>query len=291
MNKLENNNLIIEIKNNGAELTRIYSKSKNIDFLWNANNKYWGRHSPILFPIVGRLKDNETIINKNVYSMTQHGFARDMYFDLISQDENSLTYKLESNDTTKSKYPYEFELIIKYTLNTSSINVSWQVKNKSNEAMYFSIGAHPAFNVPFDDDNDLSQYYLKLLSKNTINSYILEGPFVSKKTKISCLNNLDIKPELFKNDAIIYDNINEVSICSKISNTSIKVNFKDFPFVGIWSPYYEETNSIAPFICIEPWYGIADSVDSNKDFKTKLGINKLSIGEVFKASYEIEICV
>ena len=291
MNKLENNNLIIEVKNNGAELTKIYSKAINKDFLWSANSKYWGRHSPILFPIVGRLKDNETNIKGTMYNMNQHGFARDMYFDLINQEKNSLTYKLKSDDTTKSRYPYEFELIIKYTLNTSSITVSWEVKNKSNEFMYFSIGAHPAFNVPFDDNTDLSQYYLKFQSKNTVNSYILEGPFVSKKTSLSCLNNLDIKPELFKNDAVIYDNVSEVSICSKISNTSIHVNFENFPFVGIWSPYYKETNSIAPFICIEPWYGIADSINSNKYFKSKLGINKLSIGEVFKASYEIEICV
>jgi galactose mutarotase-like enzyme len=291
MIKLENNNLLIETKNDGAELTRIYSKTTDKEFLWNADSKYWARHSPILFPIVGRLKDNETIINDTLYNMNQHGFARDMFFDLINDNENSLTYKLESNDITKTHYPYDFELIIKYVLRDSSINVKWQVKNKSSEDMYFSIGAHPAFNVPFDSDINLNNYYLKLQSNNNVNSYSLDGPFVSTKSKVDSLSNITLTPELFINDAIIYDNINKISICSKNSNTSINVKFENFPFVGIWSPYYKDTNSIAPFVCIEPWYGIADSIDSNKDYKAKLGINKLSVGEIFEASYEIEICI
>ncbi|MEG1410711.1 MAG: aldose 1-epimerase family protein [Terrisporobacter sp.] len=289
MNKLENNNLIIETKSHGAELTRIYSKSTTQEFLWNANNKYWARHSPILFPIVGRLKDNETYINNTLYNMNQHGFARDMNFNLINSDFNSLTYKLKSDDTTKNYYPYDFELLIKYTIKNSSIHINWTVINKTDSEMYFSIGGHPAFNIPFNNIDKVDNYYLKFKSSNPVSSYKLDGPYVSSKSSINNLTDMSLSSDLFANDALIYDNVDSVSICSKNSSTSIELKFNNFPFVGIWSPYYKETNSIAPFICVEPWYGIADSIDSNKKYTSKLGINKLNKNEIFEASYEIKI--
>lgn len=289
MNKLENTNLIIETKNNGAELTRIYSKVLNKEFLWNGNNKYWGRQSPILFPIVGRLKDNETIINNNLYNMTQHGFARDMNFDLIEETQTCLTYKLSSNNETKKYYPYDFDLFVKYILNKSKIEICWKVLNKSFEDMFFSIGAHPAFNVPFDEKTSIDDYYLNLRSRDSINAYSLDKSFICTKSKVESLESIDLNSEIFKNDALIYDNVNEISINSRKSNASISIEFNNFPFVGVWSPYYKETNSIAPFVCIEPWYGIADCVNSDKNFKDKLGINKLSPNKIFEASYSINL--
>ncbi|MFR8871135.1 aldose 1-epimerase family protein [Paraclostridium sordellii] len=289
MNKIENNKLIIETTNKGAELINIYSKTENKEFLWSGDSKFWGRHSPILFPIVGRLKDNETIIDSNLYNMNQHGFARDMEFNLIDKSINSTTYILKSNSKTKSFYPYDFELTVKYTLIDTTINIDWKVFNKSNEDMYFSIGAHPAFNIPFYDNESINDYFLKFECSKDINNYTLEGPFVSKKSEVKSIDILNLTPELFKNDALIYDNINKISIYSKNNTSSIDIKFESFPFVGIWSPYYKESNSIAPFLCIEPWYGIADSIDSTKIFKDKLGINKLPNKETFIASYSITI--
>ncbi|CEJ72282.1 glycoside hydrolase-type carbohydrate-binding protein [[Clostridium] sordellii] len=289
MNKIENNKLIIETTNKGAELINIYSKTENKELLWNGDSKFWGRHSPILFPIVGRLKDNETIIDSKLYNMSQHGFARDMEFDLIDKSTNSITYILKSCSKTKSVYPYDFELTIKYTLVDTTINIDWKVFNKSNKDMYFSIGAHPAFNIPFYDNESINDYFLKFECSKDINNYTLEGPFVSKKSEVKSIDILNLTPELFKNDALIYDNINKISICSKNNTSSIDIKFESFPFVGIWSPYYKESNSIAPFLCIEPWYGIADSIDSTKIFKDKLGINKLPNKETFIASYSITI--
>ena len=155
--------------------------------------------------------------------------------------------------------------------------------------MYFSIGAHPAFNIPFYDNESINDYFLKFECSKDINNYTLEGPFVSKKSEVKSIDILNLTPELFKNDALIYDNINKISICSKNNTSSIDIKFESFPFVGIWSPYYKESNSIAPFLCIEPWYGIADSIDSTKIFKDKLGINKLPNKETFIASYSITI--
>lgn len=285
MNKLENDFLIIETSKSGAELTRIFSKAQNKEILWNGDSKYWGRHSPILFPIVGRLKDNETIIDNKVYNMTQHGFARDMNFNLVDTADNSISYKLTSNEDTKKYYPYSFELIITYKLINNNVNIYWEVKNTDSKDIYFSIGAHPAFNI----QSNVEDYYLKFNSRNNIENISLKGPFNDKYTKVDTLDRLDLSNDVFKNDAIIYTNIDEISLKSKKEDYFINVSFKDFPLVGIWSPYYKDTNTIAPFICIEPWYGLCDNINSDKIFKNKAFINKLKSQDTFNASYSISI--
>lgn len=289
MSKLENNNLIVEVNENGAELDKLFSKKHNLDFLWSGDSKYWGRKAPVLFPIVGRLKDNETVIDGKPYNMNQHGFARDCVFKLINEEKNNVTYSLVANDDTKKRFPYNFELQISYTLKENSIEVLWNVKNIDSKIMYFSIGAHPAFNVPFNKGDNLEDYYLAFKTKKDVEKYIFQIPYIKEHSKIEPPENIFIKPELFNNDALIYSGVNEVTIKSNHNDMSLKVSFKDFPFVGIWSPFYSETKTMAPFVCIEPWYGIADSVAATKIFKEKLGINKLEAGEEFKASFEITI--
>lgn len=289
MSTLENDSLIIEINEHGAELDKIFSKKHNLDFLWNGDSKYWGRKAPLLFPIVGKLKDNETIINGKLYNMNQHGFARDCPFKLVKEDKNNITYSLNANEETQKRYPYNFELRISYTLVENSIKVNWDVKNKDTQTMYFSIGAHPAFNLPFTKDESVENYYLEFKTKQTVEQYIFDPPYIKEKNIIEPPAQLPVKPEIFSNDALIYSGVEETSIKCKNHNSAVKLNFKDFPFVGIWSPYYKDTNSMAPFVCIEPWYGIADFVDSTKNFKEKYGINKLEAGKEFVASFEITI--
>ena len=289
MNKLENNNLIIESKISGAELTRIYSKKFNKEILWKGDPNFWGRHSPILFPIVGRLKDNETIIEDKLYNMSQHGFARDMEFKIVDNNNKSITYKLVSSENTKSYYPYSFELIIKYTLLDNGVNINWIVNNIDSKDIYFSIGAHPAFNIELNENSDLSNYYLEFITKDNVSNIYLDGPYSSKIVSVNSLNTIYLSPELFENDALIYTNVDGINVKSKKENHYINVSFNSFPLVGIWSPYYKDTNSIAPFICVEPWYGLADNVKSDKIYKNKNYINKLSIGESFNVSYSINI--
>lgn len=289
MSKLENSSLVIEVNEHGAELSKIFSRKYNKDFLWSGDSKYWGRKAPVLFPIVGRLRDNETIIDDKTYYMSQHGFARDCDFKLIKEDKNRVTYSLISNEETKKKYPYTFELQISYTLIENSLEVLWNVKNTGTETMYFSIGAHPAFNIPFNNDENMENYYLSFKTKQHVEKYVFQPPYIKERTEVEALSRIDIKPELFSNDAIVYSGVDEVSIKSKDSDMSLKVSFKDFPFVGIWSPFYKETNTMAPFVCIEPWYGIADFVDSAKIFKEKFGINKLEPYQEFKADFKITV--
>lgn len=289
MNILQNEKLIIESNNSGAELTKIFSKRYNKDILWNGNKKYWGRQSPILFPIVGKLVDNETIIEENLYSMTQHGFARDMEFEIIDKGDTFISYKLTDNESTLEKYPYSFELIINYTLKDNSINIEWIVKNTDSKDIFFSIGGHPAFNLPLFEQNDFSKYHLEFKKRSDVEKINLNTSFIDDITFIGDLKKLQLSPELFKNDALIYTNIDEVSICNNDGGKYITLSMQDFPLVGIWTPYYSETNSTAPFLCIEPWYGLADSIHSNKIYKDKKFINKLGKGKIFTASYSINI--
>ena len=285
MNILENDYLIIETNKSGAELTRIFSKKENKEILWNGDSKYWGRHSPILFPIVGRLKDNETIIDDKTYNITQHGFARDMDFDLIDITNDSISYKLTSNEDTKKYYPYSFELIITYKLVNNSVIISWNVKNIDSNDMYFSIGAHPAFNI----NSNVEDYYLEFNCRNNIENIALNGPYNDKYTKIATLDKLNLSNNIFKNDAIIYTNIDGIKLKSKKDDYFINISFNNFPLVGIWSPYDNDTNSIEPFICIEPWYGLCDNINSDKVFKNKPFINILKSKEAFNTSYSISI--
>ena len=287
MYTLENENLIINSKSEGAELTRIYSKKYKKEILWNGDAKYWGRQSPILFPIVGRLKENKTLIEDKIYNMSQHGFARDMDFELIDKGDMWVTYKLSSSEKTKELYPYDFNLFITYQIVNEQIKISWRVENIDSKEIYFSIGAHPAFNI--SSSKNLTDYYLELKSRGNIKQINLEGAYYSKVKDIKILSNLDLNPDIFKNDALIYTNIDEVLLKSRKEECQIKVNLKDFPMVGIWTPYYEDNNSTAPFVCIEPWYGLADNINSNKIYKEKKYINKLNIGDIFEASYYIEI--
>ncbi len=331
---LENEDLIIESKSSGAELTRIYSKKYNKEVLWNGDKKYWGRQSPILFPIVGRLKENETLIEDKIYNINQHGFARDMDFDLISIDKKSITYKLTSDEKSreiypynfnlfisytiidekvkitwrvelisidkksitykltsdeKSReiYPYNFNLFISYTIIDEKVKITWRVENIDSQEIYFSIGGHPAFNI--SSPENLIDYYIEFKCRKNVNKINLEGPYYGEIEKIESLPILELNSSIFENDAIIYTNIDEISLKSSKEEFYINVNIKDFPLVGIWTPYYKDTKSTAPFICIEPWYGLADSVDSNKIYKNKKYINKLNIGENFEVSYDIEI--
>ena len=289
ISRLENSGLIIEVNEHGAELNKLFSKKHNIDFLWCGDSKFWGRNAPILFPIVGRLKDNEAIIDDKIYNMNQHGFARDCTFKLINESKNSITYSFIANEESKKKFPYNFELLISYKLNKNSIEVFWTVRNIDSKTMYFSIGAHPAFNVPFNIGEKLEDYYLALKTDKNVEEYILQGPYVKEKNKVNLPENIFIEPELFTNDALIYSGIDEVTIKSKNNDIALMVSFKNFPFVGIWSPFYKETSTIAPFVCIEPWYGITDLKNTTKVFKNKLGVNKIEVGEEFNANYDITI--
>ena len=285
-----NESLIVSIKTKGAELTSI--KADTTEYLWQGNPEYWNRQSPILFPIVGPLKDHEYTFNGNSYKMMQHGFARDYDFNVIKKTNNSITFEQTASKESKAIYPFDFVLQIQYTIHDKSLDVKYIVKNPSTkDDLYFTIGAHPAFNCPFQEDQQRSDYQLVFDTNDMPKTQDKEdGFYIDKWTQVFKEPGILDLPDTIFDDGSLTFNPNPFSKVTFVHKPTQKkylsVEFKEFPYLGIWS---SKSKSPSPFICIEPWYGIADNANHNKDYKQKKGIIKLAPNRIFKTSYTIEI--
>ncbi|WP_167628051.1 aldose 1-epimerase family protein [Listeria valentina] len=289
MIKLENEALLVELTEQGAELTKIYHKKTELDYLWDADQAFWGRHAPILFPTVGRLVDDTYYVDGEAFHLTQHGFARDKVFTVVKLVENQVVLELLADDKSKIIYPFSFRLRVTYTLLDDQIRVEYQVENTDNRRIYFSIGAHPAFNVPLTEGTKFEDYYLDFGQKEKLDTLLLEGPYRSGELKALSTektDTLDLDYSLFENDALIFEGLsgNEIAIRSKKHPHFVKVSFPHFPFVGIWTP-----GNDAPFLCIEPWFGIADGVGNSVELRDKAGIEQLDPEAIFTSEYRIQI--
>ena len=277
---ISNSTLKASIKNAGAELFSLKSQDK--EFIWEGNPAFWGKHSPVLFPIVGTLKNNTYTVFGQEYQLPRHGFARDMEFLLINKTENSATFSLSSNPETLKKYPFEFELQLIYTLQVRTLDIEYKVINKNGTKMPFSIGAHPAIALPQNFEN----YSLKFEKEEVLQFSLLENDLVSNKTQIleTKGNSVALNYKLFENDALVFKTLesNSLTILEN-SKPYIKVDFEDFPSLGIW------TKDQAPFVCIEPWFGYSDTPDNSGDLFKKEGILVLDANETFDAKFSIQI--
>ena len=256
--------------------------------MWQGDSKYWNRHSPILFPIVGRLKNDSYTYQNQKYNMTQHGFARDKEFEVIKNEVDFIEFRLKSDEKTLEIYPFSFELYLSYKLEKNSLIVSYKVINKSDDKMLFSIGAHPAFNWTLKEDEKKENYFLEFENiKETKRYFLNDKGLVYDSVDLKIIDNkIALNEELFKNDALVFEdlNIKTLTLKNSINENYIKLNFESFPYLGIWS---KPTG--APFICIEPWFGVADEENSNQNFEDKKGIITLEKDEIFSCFYIIEI--
>ncbi|SIQ23857.1 aldose 1-epimerase family protein [Halanaerobium kushneri] len=288
ISELENGEIKIAVDTNGAQLKKLILKKDGKNYLWHGDSKYWGRSAPVLFPIVGRLKNNHYFYKGQKYEMTQHGFARDKEFELVEQSKKHLTYLLEESKDTLEKYPFKFRLQIIYNIEGNSLDITYRVINQDQKNIYFSIGAHPAFYWPLTENEKKEDYYLEFEKKETADKYLLESGLLNNQRKNLLKNSktLELKPEIFKDDALVFKNLvsEKITLKSKKSEREVKVEFQNFPYLGIWSQSAE-----APFICIEPWQGIADSVDSTGKLEDKEGINELEPGRKFECTHIISI--
>ena len=278
---ISNSNLTAKINPLGAELCSL-KDSKGKEYIWEGNPEFWGKHSPILFPIVGTLKNNSYQYNGVKYHLSRHGFAREMEFKLTNKSKNSATFSIRTSEETLTKYPFDFELQICYTLNENILEIEYKVINNGKFQMPFSIGAHPAFSLVGSFEN----YSISFNQEEPLEYYILENDLISNKTK-----KLDIEHQktslnyaLFENDALIFKTLksNSLTILEN-SKSLLKVNFEGFPSLGIW------TKKNAPFLCIEPWFGYSDTEDNFGDLFQKEGILILEENEKFKSKFNIEI--
>ncbi|EAA0024308.1 aldose 1-epimerase family protein [Listeria monocytogenes] len=289
MIKLENEVLLVEMKTAGAELTRIFHKDTGLEYLWNADSKFWGRHSPVLFPTVGRLVEDTYLVDGKPYHLGQHGFARDRDFQVVEQTEKSVRFELYADEDSLAVYPYKFKLSIIYTIEKNTVAVSYEVENTDNKRIYFSIGAHPAFNLPLTDGTTFEDYYLDFGTEENLETLCLEGPYRSgeiKKVVDEAARYLPLNYDLFKNDALIFEALKQKEMTIKSDKTPhfVKVSFPEFPFVGVWT-----AKAGTPFLCIEPWYGIADGAGESVELRDKAGIEHLEPEAVFASEYEITV--
>lgn len=281
MYTLENEYLKVSAAAKGAELTSVILKESGRECLWQADPAYWARSAPVLFPLVGAYRDNTSFYDGKAYHMGQHGFARDSMFEPVSQTEDTLVFAMTENEATLEKYPFAFEFLIGYRLTGRSIEVTWTVKSREKDRpIYFSIGAHPAFNC------GMSGYRLGFESDEPLTVGILEKGVLTERTKTLAPENgtYPITPELFDEDALVLENgqVHEVRILDPDGGLVAAVK-ADAPVFGIWSPVGKK----APFVCLEPWYGRADRADFNQRLEEREWGNTLLPGEIFEKSYLI----
>jgi galactose mutarotase-like enzyme len=282
--RIESKELKVGINSFGAELCSV-KNDNGLEFIWQANNNVWARHAPVLFPIVGKLKDNVFVYEGKKHELSQHGFARDMAFEIIDSASDSGTFRLRSSTETKEKFPFDFVFQINYQLVKNKLIISYKVINPSHKPLLFSVGAHPGFNCPLLPNEKFEDYYLEF-EKNAFDRTQLDnGLRLDAKTKLSLTNNqLFLHKDLFNKDALVFENgqINKVSLCSYKSNHKITLECLAWPYFGIWSK-----SGNKDFICLEPWQGIADKASTSNEFEKKDGIIQLAPNKEFNCSFSL----
>ena len=287
--KLKNNSFQIIIDAKGAELNSFKSLISGQEYIWQGDPSIWAGHSPVLFPIVGGLK-NDTYFHENKeYKLPRHGFVRRSE-DLTVEEQtpNSITFSLVQNSNIRKSYPFDFEFNVTYKLLDDTLLVQHSIKNLGNDDMFFSLGAHPAFNCPINEGESYSDYALVFNEKENLNTWDLNNQGIITQEGARILDNsktINLHEDIFENDALIFKTLRskEVRLVSKKSATEVILSFKDFKSLGLWA------KPKAPFVCIEPWLGYADVVDANQKLCDKEGINKLSPKNDFKAEYSIQV--
>lgn len=280
---LKNNVFFVNASKSGAELISIHNLTNKTDILWNPDLKFWNRISPVLFPIVGKLKDNSFLENEMHFEMLQHGFARNMEFEIIQHTENSLSMQLTSNEETRKQFPFDFLLNISYILIENCLDIHYSVTNLSSVEMPFSIGAHPGFAI----DKPLNQYKLVFDQPFTANRHLIDNGLYTGESTPTMQNTheLLLSDELIQHDAVVFKNVPfyRVTLCELDNTPVVTVSSSDFPHWGFW------TKPGAPFFCIEPWAGLADSTNATGNLRDKEGIHILEPNQMKQFSYSIEM--
>lgn len=274
--------LTATINTKGAELVSLKNATNHREYIWEGNSSFWGKHSPILFPIVGTLKNGCYTYNHKTYQLPRHGFARDFDFELVEKTQHQAVFSLKSNAETLLKYPFHFELKLHYTIANSRLTIVYEVINCENFTMPFSIGGHPAFGLP----ESFESYALQFEKPENLVGYELKNDLVAAtKNTIETKNGLlPLTYSLFENDALILKEMQSKAVTIlENGKPLLKISFKDFPHFGIW------TKPGAPFICLEPWLGYSDRVDANGNIAQKEAIQLLEAGSNTRASFGIEI--
>ncbi len=282
---IKNNCIEVKVNSKGAELNSLLT-SEGTELLWQASKDVWPRYAPVLFPIVGRLKNNLYNYKDNNYSLSQHGFARDKEFILVEHSDNTLKFELTADESKLELYPFHFSLIISYTLNENVLDVTYQVFNPDNKELLFSIGAHPGFSTCRKSNETLGDFILEFPNKTRLIAERLDDGLLSGHTYEIQLNSgcLPLSTELFNNDALVFKNsqIEKVLLKSKKTKEVIELSCKNWPYFGIWTKKGSDE-----FVCLEPWFGITDSAIESGILSNKEGIIVLEPKKQIQFNYSL----
>lgn len=289
MLKLENDQLLVEVAAQGAELQKIYHKKEKFDYLWDGNPGFWGNHAPNLFPIIGRLNEYKYNKDDQTYELPQHGFAKDFEFEVAESSAAKAVFVLKPNEETQAMYSYDFTLTITYSLEGPELKVAYKVKNHSAETMPFSIGGHPAFNIPMNGEGTYDDYTLTIDPKKEV-SYFESDPVPYRsgdKKPFKDMENgiLKMNHETFRDGLIIIDepNLETVTLASPNNKHGVTVDVSEFPYLCLWTKEQMD----APFICIEPFYGLPDVIGEVGTLEEKEGIILLEADEQKDVAFTI----
>lgn len=285
MYTLQNQYLTASISPMGAELKSLVNRETGFEYIWQADPTYWNRSAPILFPIVGEVANNTLRVNGVEYTMGRHGFARDCVFTVTHQSEDEVVFTLENSEDTLKIYPYQFRFSVGFKLMGQSLVTTFTVVNPADDTLHFSVGAHPAFNLP---GGNIEDYYIEFEKAETLHRHLLANNVFSGETEwvIENSKQLSLTTSLFDKDAMVFKDMvsKSLSIKNKKGDYSLTMDFEGFPYFGIWTkPNCNE------FLCLEPWCGHADNAGYTGEFKDKEGIVALPAGQVFERRFSIKV--
>ncbi len=282
---IENDFLSLAVTENGAEIRHLQTKKDKTEWMWQADPAFWPRTAPVLFPIVGRLAEDQYFIDGHPYPMSQHGFARDRVFKVESILPHEIRFMLSSDYESGKFYPFDFDFLVDYNLEKNWVWISYEVRNKGEQPMYFSLGGHPGFTLPGWPETN---YYLEFEKEEDLRPRLLDHGLLKKGTGPT-LQTTDrqalIHPQLFDQDALVFENMKSkwVGFRSENDDHNLRLHCEGFPFFGIWS------KPGAPFVCLEPWHGHADPVGSSGEISRKPAILRLEPGQNFQCRYAVEV--
>lgn len=285
---IENQNLRIEINRIGAELSSIRSKTKDTEYLWQGDPKWWAGRAPVLFPVIGALKDDTCYFDNKAWSLPRHGFARNNpAFELSGQTPSTAELRLTDSPATRAMYPFAFELTLTFRLNDNTLTIDHQVLNTGQSTMFFSLGGHPAFRCPLFDDETFDDYFLRFERPETDVTWKISPHGLIETESRPLLHQQDtlaLSPQLFEQGALIFKDLKskQIEFVSRKRGRHFSFSFPDFPYLGIW------TKPGAPFVCLEPWQGIADCTTTTQNLTEKEGVVALEAGCKWQGAYSID---
>lgn len=285
---LNSDKISVQIDTKGAELQMAVNHENGLNYMWNGDANFWGKFSPVLFPIVGALKNDEYFYQDKTYKLTRHGFARDYEFEIEKHTDSEVLLSFSDDEQTLKSYPFKFKLSIHYKVVDSKLTCTYIVENPVNKPMFFSIGAHPAFAVPLTNGLAYTDYFLQFNNDEVLDNYPIAQNLVglvSEKIDLEENNVLPLTHQLFYNDALVFKSLKSDSVnllCTK-NNNGLKFDFAGFPFFGIWAAID------ANFVCLEPWCGIADSMNHNGQLLEKEGIIHLEGNATWQKAWSVSL--